>query len=567
MIFSYLIGVCTIAIINTCALAYFFRKQYHVPLALFFFLTTITNFGFLSLALSETFEAALTSMKIASLGTCFLPLFLLFIIIQLSKVDMPNIAKIALLTCSAIKYAYLFYLIEHATDIDALKFIPGNNMSNFLVESPIIHFIWLALAIIFTSANVAVIIYTVRKKMNVSYINFLIFIPLEILSGIVFIIAWFYHYELLIMPLIYVLDEFALLYICLHSNEYDINNVILKSLEKNSDLAFVAFSNKGNYLGCNSKAIQYFPELKNYKVDNPLKTNDQISSLFKELLKNNNEKNQPTTFLFSCNKKYFRLTSKSIKTYFGKRKTLLLIEDETKTQTYIQWLNSSNSMLENTNNLNQQRLHALQEQIIIGMAKMVESRDSNTGGHIKRTSDVVAILVTEMRKDKSLAQSNEFYNALITAAPMHDLGKIAIDDRVLRKPGKFTEQEYAEMKTHALKGATIIENLLSNIETPYFINIAKNVALSHHERFDGKGYPNNLSGNDIPLEARIMAIADVYDALVSKRCYKEKFSFADSNAIIISSMGTQFDPSLQKYYEACREKIEAYYKEQDSSST
>ena len=142
---------------------------------------------------------------------------------------------------------------------------------------------------------------------------------------------------------------------------------------------------------------------------------------------------------------------------------------------------------------------------------------------------------------------------------MHDVGKIAIKDSILTKMGKFLPEEYEVMKTHAEIGAAIIKNVLSNVESEEMQRIAQNMAFFHHERWDGSGYPKGLKGEQIPLEARIMAIADVYDALVSERSYKKKFSFAEADKIILESMGTQFDPNLQKYYEECRPKLEAYY--------
>lgn len=164
-----------------------------------------------------------------------------------------------------------------------------------------------------------------------------------------------------------------------------------------------------------------------------------------------------------------------------------------------------------------------------------------------------------MRKDPNLGLSAKFCRAVIKAAPMHDLGKIAVDDTILRKPGKFTNEEYNIMKTHAEKGAAIVENLLKDIEDPELVTIAKNIANYHHEFWNGSGYPKHLQGTEIPFEARIMAIADVYDALVSQRCYKEKISCNDAYDIIINSMGTHFDPNLKTYFINCREELEKYY--------
>lgn len=202
---------------------------------------------------------------------------------------------------------------------------------------------------------------------------------------------------------------------------------------------------------------------------------------------------------------------------------------------------------------------AMQNQLVIGMATMVESRDNSTGGHIKRTSEGVRILADEIRRDGSLGLSDEFCEKLVKAAPMHDLGKIAVDDAILRKPGRFTPEEYEQMKAHAPEGARVLREILADTDDEEYRRIAENVAHYHHERVDGSGYPDGLRGDEIPLEARIMAIADVYDALVSERVYKESYSFEKADQIIQEGMGTQFDPGLEKYYEAARPKLEAYY--------
>ena len=193
------------------------------------------------------------------------------------------------------------------------------------------------------------------------------------------------------------------------------------------------------------------------------------------------------------------------------------------------------------------------------MAAMVESRDNSTGGHIKRTSEGVRILLDEIKKDPGFNLSEEFCKDLIKSAPMHDLGKIAVDDVILRKKGRFEPEEYEQMKKHAAEGARLIEQILEGTDNDSFQKVAVNVAHYHHERWDGSGYPEGLKGDQIPIEARIMAIADVYDALVSKRVYKEKFSFEKANEIIMEGMGTQFDKKLEQAYINSRPRLEEYY--------
>ena len=148
------------------------------------------------------------------------------------------------------------------------------------------------------------------------------------------------------------------------------------------------------------------------------------------------------------------------------------------------------------------------------------------------------------RHERYAAIPENFYRNVLLAAPMHDVGKIKIPDAILNKPGRLDAQEFELMKKHAAYGAQIIETTMKNaVEEDYF-RIAYNIAKHHHERYDGTGYPDGLAGEDIPLEARIMAFADVYDALVSERVYKKAYPRELAIAIIREGVGTQFDPNL-----------------------
>jgi len=190
---------------------------------------------------------------------------------------------------------------------------------------------------------------------------------------------------------------------------------------------------------------------------------------------------------------------------------------------------------------------------------MIENRDDNTGGHVKRTSDVIRILTEEIARRKAYDIDEQKVEDIIKAAPMHDLGKISIDNAILCKPGKLTEDEFAIMRTHASKSGEIVNFIMEGVEEQHFVDIAFNIARHHHERWDGKGYPDRLMGEKIPVEARIMAVADVYDALVSKRCYKEAMSYEQANAIMNDCMGSQFDPAMRPIFASCRTKLEDYY--------
>ncbi|MBO7514223.1 MAG: HD-GYP domain-containing protein, partial [Lachnospiraceae bacterium] len=252
--------------------------------------------------------------------------------------------------------------------------------------------------------------------------------------------------------------------------------------------------------------------------------------------------------------------------YDGKRKGgyQFFLTDDTKRQKYVELLNNFNLRLKEEVAQKTQHIVEMHEKLVLGMATMVESRDNSTGGHIRRTSEGVRILTDEIRKDNTLDLTDEFIRNVIKAAPMHDLGKIAVDDVILRKPGRFEPWEFEKMKAHAKEGARIVHAILEGTDDVEFHEIAENVAHYHHERWDGSGYPEGLKGEEIPLEARIMAIADVYDALVSKRVYKDSMPFDKADAIIMEGMGSQFDPQLERFYVAARPRLEAYYSEQEA---
>ena len=237
----------------------------------------------------------------------------------------------------------------------------------------------------------------------------------------------------------------------------------------------------------------------------------------------------------------------------------MTFRDDTANKKYIRLLDEYNENLQNEVAEKTRHIIEMHDNLIMSLAMMVESRDNSTGGHIKRTSEGVRILIDEISKEAVLSLDEKFCKDIIKAAPMHDLGKIAVDDAVLRKPGRFTDEEYEKMKHHAAEGARVIHEILKNTDDEAFRMLAENVAHYHHERWDGSGYPKGLRGDEIPLEARIMAIADVYDALVSKRVYKDSMSFEQADAIIMEGMGTQFDAALEKYYVSARPRLEEYY--------
>ena len=198
----------------------------------------------------------------------------------------------------------------------------------------------------------------------------------------------------------------------------------------------------------------------------------------------------------------------------------------------------------------------MQDGLIVTMADMVENRDSDTGAHIQKTAAYVRIIVEGLKKHGYYAEkiTPKFISDVVRSAPLHDVGKINISDEVLNKPGKLTAEEFEIMKTHTTAGKHIIERVISTVQGDSYLKEARNMAAYHHERWDGKGYPEGLHGEVIPLAARIMAVADVFDALTSPRVYKPAFPLEKALSIIEEGKGTQFDPKcVEVFFDAMDE--------------
>lgn len=201
---------------------------------------------------------------------------------------------------------------------------------------------------------------------------------------------------------------------------------------------------------------------------------------------------------------------------------------------------------------------AIQDVTILAMASLAETRDSDTGNHIRRTQHFVRILAERLLSHPRMGcvLTPDSVRNIFRSAPLHDIGKVGIPDRILLKPGKLTPEEFAIMKTHTTLGCEAIQSAEDRLGTSVeFLSMAKEIALSHHEKWDGSGYPSGLAGTAIPLSARIMAVADVYDALISRRVYKEPMPHEEAVAILCEGRGSHFDPDVLDAFLAVQEEI------------
>ncbi|GIX00334.1 MAG: response regulator [Pirellulaceae bacterium] len=184
--------------------------------------------------------------------------------------------------------------------------------------------------------------------------------------------------------------------------------------------------------------------------------------------------------------------------------------------------------------------------IVFSLAKLAESRDCETGAHLERMREYSKLLAEELSKMPKFRQEidNDFIRAIFLTSPLHDIGKVGIPDNILLKPGRLTPDEFEIMKQHVTIGCKTLDAAYTACPSAEYLRLARDIAATHHEKFDGSGYPNGLAGIDIPLCGRIVALADVYDALTTKRVYKDAMSHEQARRIIIESRGSHFDPDV-----------------------
>ncbi len=217
---------------------------------------------------------------------------------------------------------------------------------------------------------------------------------------------------------------------------------------------------------------------------------------------------------------------------------------------YQSLMKTTADMVAAVENVEQQKqlIRKLQDGLIIVLADMVESRDTCTGQHVRKTAAYTGIIMEELKKEGVYADqlTDEYMSDVISSAPLHDIGKIKVSDLILNKTSRLTDEEFAIMKSHTTAGSEVIEHAMRIVsgENSSYLREADNLALYHHEKWNGSGYPTGLKGTAIPLSARIMAVADVFDALVSKRSYKDGLSYEQAMDIIRSGSGSHFDPAI-----------------------
>ena len=560
MIEVYYLIAFLLSLVLTGIYAFIWHRHFSVFFTLIFAFVPVANMGYVFLIRAKNLDEDFLAYKIIYLGGCFLSLFIMLAILDLCNFRAQKWITGIFLIISTIVYLsvltigeYSFFYKDAVFKVkDGTPFVVNKHYVPF-------HTIFMIMILVYFMIPYFATLYSLIRKKDVSNKTVALLIVSEFLSVVGFFASKVASLDFELVPSTYIIAEIIFLIIMRKICMYSITDTGIDSIESSGDIGFVSFDKKLNYLGGSDIALIVFPELSTIKIDTPAASNEKVKEEIISRIEAFIENGDNDSFTKTMGNEIYRVSITKLYDAHKFRGYQLLIRNDTKEQNYIQLLNRFNESLEREVDLKTKHIVEMHDNLILSMATMVERRDNSTGGHIRRTSDVVSILVDEIKKDNELHLSDSFCKDLIKAAPMHDLGKIAVDDAILRKPGRFTPEEFEIMKTHAAEGGRIVHEILRATDDEDFKILAENVAHYHHERWDGSGYPEGLRGEEIPIEARIMAIADVYDALVSKRVYKERMSFEQADSIIMDGMGKHFDKRLEKYYVAARPKLEEYY--------
>lgn len=527
----------------------------------------VCNLGFFFLSISTDLGEAIIAQKMAYVGATFMPLFFFLMVLEICHIKINKILSAVLVLIQCVLYGFVCTIGKNNLFYSNVSLKITNGTATIVRDYGPLHILNPITMFIYLGAAIAVIVYTLIKKKNINRRGTIALIVLSVLAVGSYVFEKVIDLEYEIIPMAFVILMMgALIPIYKHNiyTVYEKEDIINEQLGK---VGFISFDKNLAYQGCNKCFAGVFPEISKYHIGNKL---DGCSSELQEIIEqivqfnefhDGSSKKHAHIPLesFWLNDRCYEGTIHSITNTFGFLKGFAVeLKDNTADRMVIKLKEQYNEELAKDVEEKTKRIYRIQQKTILGMAQMVESRDLSTGGHIKRTSHVVRIFA------KKLIASNydvdeKFMKLVIRSAPMHDLGKIGVDDAVLRKQGKFTDEEYAKMKEHSEIGYRMVKEILEGVEEPDFVRVAENVAHYHHEKVNGTGYPHGLKGDEIPVEARIMALADVFDALVSKRCYKDAFTYDKAFEIIEHDSGTHFDAELAKIFISCRPELEEYY--------
>ena len=569
-----------LSMLSTFALVLFSRRGSNTLEILISVCVMLSNIGYFILSCSRNLQEAVLANSLSYLGGVFLPLLIVYVLIDCSDSKIPTWFSISILLINIVIFLSTMVTDRLPFFYSSIKFVHGD--PSMLIKEPgtIYYIRYIVLAVEVGLAAFFTIL-TYLGKRNASFRIMMIYAGSLVGVMLVYLARRIFNMKYDLVPFFYLICTLILDYVVARSTIYNVTLSVQEKIDELSTYGYLVFDRKFRYVGSNSASEKYFPEIKNVRIDSKIIAKDYaMKQLLKWVIKNATEsaeakktqgkfKTEITINDKSPNeRRYLECEMSFIHFGWDNHVSGYLVElnDVTEQHNMIETMSWKGESLRREAEKQAKRAKSMQMSTILGMAAMIESRDNSTGGHINRTSECVALFVNRLRQLKDdYNMSESYWDAVINAAPLHDLGKITVDDAILRKPTGLTDDEYNQMKEHAANGAKIMEKVLEDVDDKEFVSVATNVAHYHHEKYNGTGYPDRLRGENIPFEARIMALADVFDALASRRYYKEPMSYDEAFEIIRQELGHHFDPHLGRIFISLKSEIILLYESFEST--
>ena len=573
-IYSIVLGVVMLlSMLSTFALVLFSRRGANTLEILMSVCIMISNTGYFLFSCSRNIQEALISNTLAYVGGIFLPLLIVYILIDFSDSKVPVWFSVVILLINIFVFISIMLTDRFPYFYSSLQFNPGSPAPLIKEHGQIYYIRYIILAVeVGLAAFFTILTYLGKRsasfRLMVTYAGSLFGVMLVYLG------TRFFEIKYEIVPFFYLICTLVLDYVVARSTIYNVNLSVQEKIDELSTFGYIVFDKKFNFVGSNSVSAKFFPEIANARIDSKINAKDYaLKDLLKWVAKcaEEAEDNKNTQGKFKkaivindrnpSERRFLECELSFIHFGFRNHVSGYLVEilDDTEQHNMIESMSFKGESLKREVERQTKRAKSMQMSTILGMAAMIESRDNSTGGHINRTSACVALFVEHLRKLNDYNMSENYWDSVINAAPLHDLGKIAVDDAILRKPSGLTDEEYEKMKIHAQYGATVMSKVLEDVDDKEFVRVATNVAHYHHEKYNGTGYPDRLRGENIPFEARIMALADVFDALASRRYYKEPMSYDEAFELIRQELGHHFDPHLGRIFISLKNDIIMLY--------
>lgn len=536
------------------------HKRILTSIVLLGILNTAASCGRLLMALASSWELAYFGLICLQLAASYCPLILILILADLCHI---KLFKSVVFLLTALGTSVLILTLPFP-DFDlyytSTELVQMNGYSVLEREFGKLHFLYPLMLIEYTVSCIWLLLAALKKnrKAHIATVVTTVFCVVLIMG--LYLLDRLNGNSTTYSIHGYFICMLLLMWRMERANMYDLSSNISASIEALDQNGYIEFDRSFRCTGVNNLIRKMFPE-----IDEKWRLNRKIpqydSFLYREVILWMYTRKEGEKKTILVNDRYYELIVRPIP-YMNQKCVgyLLALVDRTSEIKYMNAIESYKEDLEREVDRQTEHISVIRDSLVLGMASMVESRDDSTGNHIKRTYAVMQVFAEKLKKHKKeLGVTDEFLDMVTRAAPMHDLGKIAIDDVVLKKQSRFTPEDFELMKVHPAEGAKIVRNILTGVEDPEFVRIAENVAHYHHEKWDGTGYPDGLKGEEIPLEARIMALPDVFDALASKRRYKEPLPYDVVFPMIKGTLGSHFDPRLGQLFIDCRPQLEEMY--------